>query len=473
MNSVHDTGCGGVLGDLSGFRQEFYRCLTTRADVLFELCDAVLCADGPVSTLVGLSLVAEHRRGHGGLYDGLAAGRVEVARLRRTLAGLAVPRDRHGRITLAVDVSPWLRPDAATSDDRSFCHVYGRGRGSAQMIPGWPYSFVAALEPGATSWCALLDVQRIGRDDDATAVTAGQVRDVVARLIAAGHHRPGDAPITIVFDAGYDICRLAWLLADLPVELVGRVRSDRVFCFPATARAGTGRPPRHGPVFSLADPATHPAPAVATSTDTTRYGTAAAAAWSWLHPRLVHQGRWAGHDGELPLIEGSLIRLSVDRLPGDRNPKPLWLWTSRTDLSAQEVDRYWQVFLRRFDLEHTFRFLKQTLGWTRPRIRTSEQGDRWTWLILAAHTQLRLARGLTADLRRPWEKPVTDPHRLTPARVRRGFRHLRRKTPCPASAPKPSRPGPGRPPGSKNRSIAPHPDVGKTRVAPAQPGPHG
>lgn len=27
-------------------------------------------------------------------------------------------------------------------------------------------------------------------------------------------------------DAGYDVTRLAWVLRDLPVELVGRVRSD-------------------------------------------------------------------------------------------------------------------------------------------------------------------------------------------------------------------------------------------------------
>lgn len=45
-----------------------------------------------------------------------------------------------------------------------------------------------------------------------------------------------------------------------------------------------------------------------------------------------------------------------------------------------------------FDIEHTFRMLKQTLGWTRPRRRDSAAADRWTWLILAAHTQLRLAR---------------------------------------------------------------------------------
>ena len=34
--------------------------------------------------------------------------------------------------------------------------------------------------------------------------------------------------ILVVFDAGYDIIRLAFLLADLPVQLLGRLRSDRV-----------------------------------------------------------------------------------------------------------------------------------------------------------------------------------------------------------------------------------------------------
>ena len=90
-----------------------------------------------------------------------------------------------------MDVSPWLRSDAPTSADRLFCHVYGRGKGNAQMIPGWPYSFVAALETGRTSWTALLDAVRLGPADDATAVTAAQLRDVVDRLIARRAVAPG------------------------------------------------------------------------------------------------------------------------------------------------------------------------------------------------------------------------------------------------------------------------------------------
>jgi hypothetical protein len=113
-------------------------------------------------------------------------------------------------------------------------------------------------------------------------------------------------------------------------------------------------------------------------------------------------------------------------------------------------------------LEHTFRLFKQVLGWTAPKIRDPAAADRWTWLIIAAHAQLRLARPLATDLRRPWERPAP-PGRLTPARVRRGFRHARAKTISPASAPKPGKPGPGRPPGSKNRRPAKHHHVGKSR----------
>ena len=449
------------LGVLSRFRLDLHGCLTARGNELFELADAVLCADGPVKTLAGLSLAPEHRRGHGALYDAVNQGRIDIGRLRRAVAGLPLPRAADGRLVLAADVSNWLRPGAATSPERLFCHVYGRGKGQAQMIPGWPYSVVAALEPGRTSWTAVLDAVRLGPGDDETAVTAAQVRDVVARLIAAGQHREGDPDILVVFDAGYDVTRLAFLLADLPVELLGRLRSDRVLCFPAPGRGpGAGRPSRHGPEFHFADPATWPQPAAATQTETTRYGTAAACSWDRLHPRLTRRAAWEQHGGDLPVIEGTVIRLAVDHLPGDRDPKPVWLWWSRTGAGPGDVDRLWQAFLRRFDLEHTFRLFKQVLGWTAPKIRDPQAADRWTWLIIASHAQLRLARGLAADLRRPWERPAP-PGRLTPARVRRGFRNIRAITGCPAGAPKPGKPGPGRPPGSKNRRTAARHDVGK------------
>jgi DDE superfamily endonuclease len=462
MSSLHnDPARVESLRVLSRFRTDFYACLSARGDALFEATDALLCAEGPVHSLVGLVLAPEHRRGHGALYDGLNAGRIAVRRLRTVLAGLPLPRAAGGRLVLAVDVSPWLRPGADTSPDRLFCHVYGRSKDTAQLIPGWPYSIVAALETGRSSWTAVLDAQRLGPHDDVAAVTATQLRDLVARLVTAGQWTDGDPDILIVADAGYDLPRLAFELADLPVEVLGRLRTDRVLCLPTPPRTGrAGRPARHGGLVHLDDPATWPDPPVTTTCDTTRYGTATATAWDRLHPRLTRRAAWIHHNDALPILEGTLIRLVVEHLPGNRHPKPMWLWSSHTSLTAAQVDLLWQAYLRRFDLEHTFRLFKQTLGWTTPKLRDPEAADRWTWLVIAAHTQLRLARTLTHDLRRPWERPCP-PDRLTPARTRRGFRYLHPKTTHPAGAPKPTTPGPGRPPGSKNHRPAPHHHVGK------------
>jgi hypothetical protein len=51
------------LAVLSRFRLDFHGCLIARADELAELADAVLCTEGPVRMLAGLSLAPEHRRG--------------------------------------------------------------------------------------------------------------------------------------------------------------------------------------------------------------------------------------------------------------------------------------------------------------------------------------------------------------------------------------------------------------------------
>lgn len=254
-----------ALGVLSHFRVQFYDCLYTRADALFELTDAVLCSDGPVTSLVELTLTAEHRRGHGAMYDAVNHGWLEPRRLRRLLASTPLPRAADGRIVLAVDVSNWLRPDAPTSPGLLFCHVYGRGRSVDQFIPGWPYSFVAALETGRTSWTAVLDAIRLGPADDATEVTAAQLREVVTRLVHAGQWRPGDADILVVMDTGYDVTRLTYVLADLPVELVGRLRST-ASCSGTPAHAA----PPHAVDSPASTAASSPSPSRSPGTPLTR-----------------------------------------------------------------------------------------------------------------------------------------------------------------------------------------------------------
>ena len=170
-----------------------------------------------------------------------------------------------------------------------------------------------------------------------------------------------------------------------------------------------GRPLKHGPEFALERPV-HLARAGAHHDHRDhplRHREATAGTGSIPGSPTAAAG-WP-HDGALPVIDGTLIRLKVDHLPRERDPKPLWLWSSATGATAAEIDRCWQSFLRRFDLEHTFRLFKQTLGWTAPKIRTPQAADLWTWLIIAAHTQLRLARPSPPTCAGPGKTRTTQP----------------------------------------------------------------
>jgi hypothetical protein len=93
---------------------------------------------------------------------------------------------------------------------------------------------------------------------------------------------------------------------------------------------------------------------------------------------------WADHD-QPPIVAGSVIRVDVEHLPKptSRTKKTLWLWAAGPGL---ELDTCWRAYLRRFDIEHTFRFVKNTLGWTTPSLCNPEQADRWTWLVIVAYT---------------------------------------------------------------------------------------
>nr|WP_158675563.1 transposase [Nocardia stercoris] len=87
---------------------------------------------------------------------------------------MPLPRAADGRLVLAVDITCRLRPEAHTCPQRILCHIYGRAKNTHQMIPGWPFSVVVALETGRSSWTALLDAVRLVPGDDAAEVTAAR-----------------------------------------------------------------------------------------------------------------------------------------------------------------------------------------------------------------------------------------------------------------------------------------------------------
>src|SRR5215204_264329 len=433
---------------LCAFRRSFYECLHRRADALFELADAILSADGATPSPAHLSLQASHRRGWGSLYAALDRGRIDEEALRKLLARHPLAGAVVGEPSVyAVDASVWDRCDAETSPERSYYYHPSRHSAGQPIVAGWAYQFIAQLNFVRESWTVPVDVRRLRPGQDANEVAAEQVKAFLLLWIEEEHRV---APL-FVFDAGYDPVKLQQGLEGSPCQILLRLRAGRRFYGDPSLSdppEHIGRPRRHGPKMKCNDPSTWPEPSAEYLCEDAGHGTVRVRAYSKMHPKVQnHEGK--GSRGLLPIVVGTLILVEVERLPrGERRrePRVLWLWWHGQEGTAPELDLLWRSYVRRFDLEHTFRFLKQSMGWTTPRVRHPEQADRWTWLVVAAYTQLRLARARVADLRLPWERRY-EAGRLTPVRGHRAVSSLLAHVGTPAKAPKPCGRSPGRPKG--------------------------
>lgn len=420
---------------LVAFRAALYACFGRRRDALFELTDALLSAHARPS-LAHLSLAPLHRRGWGSVYAALRRGEVDEEALRELLAHNAVHASRRpsadgwaGPPLYAVDVSVWPRCNAATSPLRGYHYHSPRRRQFKPIVAGWAYQWVARLTWERDSWTVPVDARRLRPGEKATDLAVEQLKQLVARRPSDSH----EAPPLVVFDAGYDVAAFTEALADIAVALLIRLRSTRCFFRepPARTPETVGRPRRHGAKFVCKDPATWPTPDAAFRTVDAAYGPVDVRAWADLNTyvrRPVRPGfrptAAGSYRGPRPLTRGTVVRLHVGRLPGQRRkPEVIWLWwqpppgsPSRGNPTSEDLALLWRAYARRYDLEQTFRFMKQTLEWVTPRVRLPEQADRWTWLVAAAYAQLRLARAAKSvrALARTAQRQALPPRRAPP-----------------------------------------------------------
>ena len=254
------------LARLGAFRSELHACFPRRADALFELADALLCAQA-VPSLPHLSLEPVHRRGWGSVYAALSSGRIEVERLRDLLAS-SLPSA--GPLVFAVDVTTWPRCDAECSPERGYYYHPSRHSAGQPIIAGWAWQWIAQVSFDRDSWTAPVDAARLHPLDDTDHQAARQIRALLARLPA------GEAVPLFVFDGGYDSAQLTLDLAEQRATVLVRLRADRCFYAdppPAARSPKGGRPRRHGAKFAFADPTTWPTPTATLVCQDDQFGT--------------------------------------------------------------------------------------------------------------------------------------------------------------------------------------------------------
>jgi DDE superfamily endonuclease len=443
--SVHDRD--RFFERLTAFRFGLYECFDAWPDTLFELVDALTGAARPVRSLAELMFEPRLRRGWGSVYQAMQHGRIDVDLFRRLLVGQTCADAGAGPLVFAMDTTCYPRPDTRLVDDVGMQYTPGRTVNGSPAVPGWSMQLLVrvaedGLEQPVRSWTMPMDMRRVPADGNANEIAAEQLRELAARLQAFGGT---DVPVLVLFDAGYCPIYLTQHRPDR-VQLLVRLRTDRVFYGRPEPRQPSqpGRARKHGRRFKLNDLTSWGTPALDTTATGGDNARVRLRVWHGFHPEPRQRRKWQGTD----IVEGSLILR--ERSTPDGVTQVCWLWWAGPD-DVFDPRVLAGAYPHRFSIEHTIRFLKQDLGWTKYTPLSTEQAERWTWLVLAAYSQLHLSRPFAVDHRLPWEKPVP-PGQLSPRRVARVFRHTAAQLTTPASAPKPSRPGRGRPIGAKNKT---------------------
>lgn len=419
-----------IFKQLQQFRQALYDSLGTAKDAVFDLMDAVLVSPS-IPSFVSLSQSPVFRRQWSSVYAALQDSRLPRRKLTRLLVG-EVATD--AQPLLAGDASGWSRPVAQTLRERTF----ERGAGEAIAV-GHQYSTLAWIPEASGSWALPLCHERITSFETPGSRAAFQLKQVTRQL--AG--RP-----LAVYDRGYGNASFVNQTAEIEADLLLRLASNRcVYGTPPVYR-GRGAPAKHGHKMKLNAAQTWSLPTETVEIDDPKLGRVQVTRWSDYHFRSS------------PKHPMEIFRVEVLETPtGKRRFSPLWLaWLGKT---MPTLDTLWLKYLRRFTLEHWYRFAKQRLFWTHPQLTSVRATERWSQLMSVLSWQLWLAREDCSDQPLPWQSPQDA---LSPGRVAQAFASILAAIGTPAPPPKPRGKSPGRAEGEKPSPRLHYPTV-KKRVS--------
>lgn len=400
------------------FRQATYTCLGTAKDALFEISDAVM--DTPAAnSFAELSCSRQFRRRWPSVYEALQDGRPDRKALMKLYCQQINLEDRP---ILVGDHTAWPRPSAYTLADRTVEHQPTPIPGNRPITLGHGYSTLVWTPEKKGSWALPLLHERITSQETPFEKASQELSEVQKQL--------GIRAISL-WDAEYGCAPFLLATEKVPTDKIIRLRPNLNLAGPPGEYKGQGRHPLHGEKFKFKEADTWKKPENDFEMQDEDLGKIRVTIWKDLHFRKA---------AACPFRVARLERLESK---GTRRlPKVIWVaWIGE---EPPEPDLWWRLYLRRYTVDHWYRFAKQRLYWTLPMFSTPEQGERWSDLMPLITWELWLARSIGVDKPLPWQKTQTE---MTPGRVAQGMSYIFPRIGTPAQMPKPRGNAPGWPKG--------------------------
>jgi|SRR5579883_28496 hypothetical protein len=432
------------LNILEAIRHQVYGCFERSADALMELTDA-LSSEGAARSLPELSLSPFFRRKWPSLYEALEDGRIDEERWSEVWTR-ALLREHAAPVWVSVDSTSIARPESETSPDRGMIYLPNLPHANRPVSVGWQVSTVMLLPATRSSWGAILSQRRIRSEETAIAVAIEQV-ERLRPLLPQG--------LRLLADRWYATGPFVCACQRLQMGALLRLKRNRKLYrqAPEPAVGKRGAPRKDGDLFQGSRPETWGEPDASWQGSDEQGRPITVHAWQHMHFKQARE------------VELTVYRVLREGAKGTRrDPRESWfVWVGPGPLPLEEVVTGSQ---RRFSHERTYRFLKQDLLWTKIRVRTPEQFERWSLLVATAQNSLVLARSLGQALYRPWERRR---EQVTPRQVRRVMAPILLQVGTRARVPKPRGKSPGWPKGTPRRRSTRFAVIKKTKAAPKTP----
>lgn len=195
---------------LQTFRQEAYRFLTSAKDATFELMDAVMTTR-QASSLAEFSLSPLFRRKYPSTYEAIEDSRPQRNQLMK-LYMRYIPVEKW--IALAIDHTPWPRPDAKTLKDRTYEY---QGKTKNGIVIGQGYSTIAWLPEGESGWALPIRHERITSWESPISKAAWQLKQVLKHC---------EQKVLVFLDREYGNGKWVLAIAECKVDCIMRIRSN-------------------------------------------------------------------------------------------------------------------------------------------------------------------------------------------------------------------------------------------------------
>ncbi|NER20586.1 MAG: transposase [Symploca sp. SIO1B1] len=423
------------ISQLTEFRARAYNCLGFAKDATFELSDAILTTRN-AHCLADFSLSPFFRRQWSSVYECLQDCRPNPNKLMELYLE-KIPGDETEYITLGIDHTSSPRPYSPTLQERGYHH---QPSATGKTTIGQGYTTIAWIPEEKGSWALPLRHERITSWETPISKAAWQLRQVTKNL---------NKPVLALLDSEYGNASWVNQTVDIEANCLMRIRSNCCLWAEPGEYSGRGRPRKHGAKFKLNEQSTWWSACETVTVQDPKLGEIKLRQWSQLHFRNSSS------------INMNLIL--VERIDSNKKgllQKPLWLVFIGNKMPS--IEKIWLKYLRRFAVDHWYRFIKQRLHWTLPALSTPHQCERWSNLMPLMTWELWLAKDIVKEHRLPWQKYQNN---LTPGRVAQSMLELLVEIGTPALPPKPRGKSPGWEPGQKRNKRTRYPVVKKRKSA--------